>query len=603
MFGWNPKLPTPSQRQVGEVLFNDNVHVLSSFELNRVASLTYGDDVCDEIYEMLEGIMRNAMDHSVLTVQKSLVITYHIIVYGSGKCVNSSIGLQRGVETLLEFNTVLWAQKLQGAAAMMYRLKGGGVDKGYPVREAAQKVFPLMLDLPKLRELRNSKADPNSLVPIGNDRVAFVSDDVRHFMLKKRIQEQYHLNTKSNLVKDAGGFGAGYESKDGKSVVGAAHGLEEMIKQAEIANRKFTDEGRSGEYNLPKMSDFSDYTAPNATTNNNRSNSNNNTQFGANLQQGTTAVADLLDFSAAVSQPHTGAAAEVDFFGGMGVGGTGDLLGTGAASDTITISLNAAPTPVGGGGLLDFGASPAGVAPAADISLDPFAHVGGLLDMGSPTPVLSGSDALGGVSNSMLSLDISSGTPKEEHQLTEAALTSTPAMTMAMMAPDAKQSVMGGGSMMGSSVMSSNSDRFAALDCMDMPAPMSGSSLLSAKEAENRLLGQSSFSSAPPPNPSMSMGDMTIPTFAMPGGSVTTENAASEFASLPGAGDGADLMAGGSGLKVAQTMSTAPMSSSWEGAAVAGGHDDDGFMMGGTMGAGLEPQAPAPCAPPPPPPM
>ena len=129
MFGWNQNAPSPSQKQVGEVLFNESTHVLSSFELNRIASLTYGDEVCEEIFEMLEGIQRNPMDHSVLTVQKSLVVTKHIMVYGSEKCVNSSMGLQRGVETLLEFNTVLWAQKLQGAAAMMYRLKGGGVDK------------------------------------------------------------------------------------------------------------------------------------------------------------------------------------------------------------------------------------------------------------------------------------------------------------------------------------------------------------------------------------------------------------------------------------------------------------------------------------------
>ena len=69
------------------------------------------------------------MEHSVLTVQKSLVITKHVMIYGSEKCVNSALALQRGVETLQEFNTVLWAQKLQGAAAMMHRFKGGGVDK------------------------------------------------------------------------------------------------------------------------------------------------------------------------------------------------------------------------------------------------------------------------------------------------------------------------------------------------------------------------------------------------------------------------------------------------------------------------------------------
>jgi ENTH domain len=129
-FGWGGKSgPTPAQKQVGEVLFNDSLHVLSSFELNRIASLTYGEMVCDEIFEMLEEVQRRPMEHSVLTVQKSLVITRHVLVYGSEKCVNSALALHRGVEMLLEFNTVIWAQKLQGAAAVMHRLKGGGVDK------------------------------------------------------------------------------------------------------------------------------------------------------------------------------------------------------------------------------------------------------------------------------------------------------------------------------------------------------------------------------------------------------------------------------------------------------------------------------------------
>ena len=128
MFGFAPKCPTPTQKALGDVLNNDSVHVLSSFELNRIASLTYGEDVCEEIFEMLEEIQRNPMDHSLLTLQKSLVVTRHVMIYGSEKTVNSALALQRGVEALLEYNTVLMAQKLQGAAAFMHRLKGGSVD-------------------------------------------------------------------------------------------------------------------------------------------------------------------------------------------------------------------------------------------------------------------------------------------------------------------------------------------------------------------------------------------------------------------------------------------------------------------------------------------
>ena len=54
-FGGN-KGPTPAQKALGSVLFNDSLHVLSSFELNRIASLTYGDLVCDELFETLESV-------------------------------------------------------------------------------------------------------------------------------------------------------------------------------------------------------------------------------------------------------------------------------------------------------------------------------------------------------------------------------------------------------------------------------------------------------------------------------------------------------------------------------------------------------------------
>ena len=67
MFGFAPKGPTPTQKALSEVLNNDNVHVLSSFELNRIASLTYGDDVCEEIFETLEKIQRNPMVRSTST--------------------------------------------------------------------------------------------------------------------------------------------------------------------------------------------------------------------------------------------------------------------------------------------------------------------------------------------------------------------------------------------------------------------------------------------------------------------------------------------------------------------------------------------------------
>lgn len=93
MFGWKPSQPTPAQKQLGQLIFDESLHVISSFELNRVASLTYGEMVCDEIFEMLEQIQSAPMEHSILAVQKSLVVTKHILIYGSEKCVNSAVSL------------------------------------------------------------------------------------------------------------------------------------------------------------------------------------------------------------------------------------------------------------------------------------------------------------------------------------------------------------------------------------------------------------------------------------------------------------------------------------------------------------------------------
>ena len=78
---------------------------------------------------------------------------------------------------------------------------------------------------------------------MGNDGGAFVSDDVRLHILKRKIQEEQQIRIKSNLKKSEGGWGAGYASQDGKSVVGAAHGIDEMIKMASKQTTKFSDDG------------------------------------------------------------------------------------------------------------------------------------------------------------------------------------------------------------------------------------------------------------------------------------------------------------------------------------------------------------------------
>ena len=66
---------TPAEKQVKALLFDEAIQVLSTFELNQVASLTYGELVCDQIFEIIEKVVAQPMNYTPLSVQKSLVIT------------------------------------------------------------------------------------------------------------------------------------------------------------------------------------------------------------------------------------------------------------------------------------------------------------------------------------------------------------------------------------------------------------------------------------------------------------------------------------------------------------------------------------------------
>jgi hypothetical protein len=228
-------------KQLRPILTDDNIRVLSSFDLNSIASLTFNDKTCDDMFEYIQSICSQPMNYSPLTIQKSLVVTKHILIYGSEKTVNYVYGMQAHVMSLLEFNTVLMQQ--QNGGGWWIAIQGGGVDKGAPVREAATEVMKLLGNINELRRIRNAKASQESLVPVGsNEEIAFVSDDVRHQVLMRRMEKERQVQIKSNLAKAEGGWGAGYTAKDGRSVVGAAHGIDEMIKMAKIEKKRFSDE-------------------------------------------------------------------------------------------------------------------------------------------------------------------------------------------------------------------------------------------------------------------------------------------------------------------------------------------------------------------------
>jgi len=261
---------TDAQKVLVSLLFEDGVQIISTFDMNRIASLTYSDDVRDELFDVFRETLERPTDYTVLTLQKTLIALRHIVIYGAEDCVNDAWALARDVEDLRRYNTVLIAQSNPNSAlGFWHKLKGGGVDMGFPVREAAEGLYGLLSSRTKVRQVRTMSEDPNSIVPVGSRRdAAYMSDEARFRYLQRKMQMDMGMVRKSNLAKADSSFGGGYSAGgDGKgsSVVGAAHGIEEMIKAAEREQRRFVDapndRDRERAY-VPKLEDFADVLPP-----------------------------------------------------------------------------------------------------------------------------------------------------------------------------------------------------------------------------------------------------------------------------------------------------------------------------------------------------
>lgn len=295
------------QRKLRSLLQDDSVQILSSFELNQWATLTYHEghhsaeeDLCEALFETLQSLLLQPTQHTHLTLQKALVVARHVLLVGAEKVIQEAQVLRSAVAALRDYNTALIQQQ-----STWLRFKGGVVDEGGPVRELAERVFAY-LSLPRqalLRE-REKHADPNSLVPVGsNTEIAFATDEQRLYWLQQRMQHQQHMQQKSNLAKADNGFGGGYSSRDGQSIVGASHSLEEMMEIArrkEAAKKKqFRDEPSTQATGEP--TGFVDYEPPFTTT------ADINEPDLLDWQNPTSPVdagtADLLDFSDTVTAP------------------------------------------------------------------------------------------------------------------------------------------------------------------------------------------------------------------------------------------------------------------------------------------------------------
>lgn len=242
---------TETEQRIAVLLYDDNFQVISSFELNQIASLTYHEgslvnelDYAERIIEQILTIISKPADYSPLSIEKALVITKHILIFGATKVIhNVRSTLGRYIEPLQQYNSALLAQQQPGAAGFFVRLKGGAVDKGGNVRELAITLTGYLYNEQLLNFERNTQADPNSLVPIGDrKKISYISDEARLRYVKRKMEQHQAMEQRSNLAKGTDGFGSGYMSRDGKNVVGAAHGIDVMIQQAQREQKRFTDD-------------------------------------------------------------------------------------------------------------------------------------------------------------------------------------------------------------------------------------------------------------------------------------------------------------------------------------------------------------------------
>ncbi|KAG7340145.1 ENTH domain containing protein [Nitzschia inconspicua] len=582
-----PTTATIADKQLRPLLFDESIQVLSTFELNQMASLTYNDVTCDDIFQLIERICSKPLDHTPLSIQKALVVTKHVLIYGQEKTVNHGYGLQDYFKALTTFNTVLMTQQQGGALAFFQSIQGGGVDKGGPVRQAAKDLVQLLSNIHELQRIRNASASQESLVPVGDDKVAFVTDEVRHHILKQRIAKERQIQIKSNLAKADNGFGAGYSASDGKSVVGAAHGIEEMIKIAKLQKQSFSDDNsRPSGYKTEEERILEELQAEAeaAKAASQSASAPEPDLLGFGSMPTTTAPekeVDLLGFhDTTVSSSSSSAAAAApyqaqvgDLLGGSGLG----YPSTQAPSDPFGLGTMSSSVPATGtmnNSLLDLGVTHTVPTPA----LDPFASLGGPISNNTPLSMTQQSTI--SEVNSLASAMTTMG-------LGTSSLTST-----AQQPPPA---------------MGSAADRFAALDAL-AATNLTTITNSDALAAESKIMAFSSSLNTDDVgfNPitatlnynshyqqsglNMSSSSSAAATAEMYSYMPTTTGMG--MSSLPPLPVPDNMIRPGSG-HVAKSYGD------------VGDHDaeDNPWVMGGAAGTGLEPVGPAPgTAPPPPPP-
>ena len=550
-----------SVRHIENLLRDESVQVLSSLQLNQIASYTFhessianGQDLSEQIIELLGQVLSRPLEMSALTLQKTLVVVKHVLLFGAEKNLNSMQNtLHRFVPQYLEYNTALIAHQQAekgigvagGVSGMLMRIQGGTVDKGGPVRQEAQTVNNLLSNRQALLlERSQQQQDLQSLVPVGSTQeVAFCTDEVRWRALQKRMERERTIQVKSNLAKQSSAFGSGYNAKDGKSVVGAAHGIDEMMKQAKKAEQAFCDDGKKQPQQTPQVSaaDFADYMAPNEA---------DLLQTGPASVNSTPIVNDLLGEMTATTTTTSAA--------------THDLLGFGGGAEASTIAAATTTT----ADLLH------GASDASSSLIPPATMFGAIAETTTTTTAAS-----------------TTGTAS----LLDVAVSAEPAAaTTAAVEANKKKNIMSTQS------LNMNADPFAALDAAGGSNGTANSGTSIGLNGLSSALGAGGMMStaATPPAP-LSSSLQNNPLTDLSSLSISS----SPSPSVPPSAAPSIMVAptvSATSIKVGQSIPGA--TPTFDNGNEDNDDDDNGFVMGGAAGSGLVPAGPAPAAPPPPPP-
>eukprot|EP00957_Ditylum_brightwellii_P168479 12824463-Ditylum_brightwellii.AAC.1 len=81
---------TEIQRNINTLIFNDNEDVISTFDMNRIASFTFNELTCGEIFDYflqtLTAVTKAPIKYTPLSLTKALTLIYHLLIYGSERC-------------------------------------------------------------------------------------------------------------------------------------------------------------------------------------------------------------------------------------------------------------------------------------------------------------------------------------------------------------------------------------------------------------------------------------------------------------------------------------------------------------------------------------